>query len=197
MGQGLGAGATAGALAAVASSPMQPGLLNQLGIASCGGLCGLAWDFVGDMFAREGKCIIHRDVVLNATDILRHCFTFYASSDTTFLAKVVPQKHEWVVLESHSLKYYIVQKNPFTGDIMMDMRTSMRTANDLGLRVAGKPTMSGETRQMRADMDFDLPNDLQVAYVIAWLRKEDPRWAFSTENSKHFTTKLRFALNDF
>ncbi|EPY39169.1 hypothetical protein AGDE_04760 [Angomonas deanei] len=79
----------------------------------------------------------------------------------------------------------------------MDMRLSLRGANDLGLVAAGRPTQTGEIQLHRPDMEFDLPNDVQVAYMIAWLRKEDPRWALSTENSRQFTTKARYALNDF
>ncbi len=172
-------------------------LAKHLSIIGAGTLAGLSVDFASDCSAKVGKPIIHRDVVLNATDILRHVSTFYAPCESVPVSRWMRQKHEWLLLESHTHKYYVVQKDPATGNLLMDMRLSPRTANDLGLAVAGRPTHTGEIRQHRADQEFDLPNDLQVAYVIAWLRKEDPRWSFSTENSRHFTTKLRAALNDF
>lgn len=76
------------------------------------------------------------------------------------------------------------------------MRNSFRAANDVGLIAAGRPTHTGEVRQHRADMEFDIPSDVQVTYVIAWLWKEDPRWVFSTDNSRRFTTRARYTLND-
>jgi hypothetical protein len=197
MGQGLGVGAAAGIASSMISMPLNLSLAKHLSIIGAGAVTGMCVDFASDCFAKEGKVIIHRDVVLNATDILRHVSTFYAPCESVLASRLVRQKHEWLILESHTHKYYVVQKDPATGNVLMDMRMSPRTANDVGLRIAGRPTMTGEIRQRRADQEFDLPNDLQVAYVIAWLRKEDPRWSFSTENSRHFTIRLRTALNDF
>lgn len=190
-------GAVAGCSASMVTLPMQYSTAQYISMASAGVLGGLVIDFASDCVAKVGKPIIHREVVLNAPDILRHVSTFYATNHTNPVSKMLRQKHEWLILESHSNKFYVVQKDPATGNLLMDVRMSARTANDLGLAAAGQPTHTGEIRQHRADQEFDLPNDLQVAYVIAWLRKEDPRWSFSTENSRHFTTKLRAALNDF
>jgi hypothetical protein len=197
MGQGMAAGAAAGASVSLLTLPMQYSTAQYLSMFGTGVLGGLAVDFASDCVAKVGKPIIHREVVLNAPDILRHVSTFYTTNRVNPVSKFLRQKHEWLILESHTNKYYVVQKDPATGNLLMDVRMSARTANDLGLAVAGQPTHTGEIRQHRRDQEFDLPNDLQVAYVIAWLRKEDPRWSFSTENSRHFTTKLRSALNDF
>lgn len=182
---------------AIAALPLHLGLINTISLVATTGGVGLAVDLASDFAAKEGKVVINREVVLNASDVLRHVQTFYTSTESNTVARIFRQKHEWLVLESHTHRYYTVQKNPANGDLLMDVRNSLRAANDVGLKVAGKPTMSGEIKQHRMDQQFDLPNDLQVAYVIAWLRKEDARWAFSTENCRHFTTKLRYALNDF
>jgi hypothetical protein len=197
MGQGLGCGAAAGVMASLAAGPLRTSLANHVAIAAAGAGAGLCVDLVSDINAKTGKVLVHRDVVLQASDVLRHVYTFYAPCESNLISRRFYQKHEWCVLESHTNRFYTVQKWPKTGDVSVDMRMSLRTANDLGLVAAGRPTMTGETKLARPDCDFDLPNDLQVAYIIAWLRKEDPRWAFSTENSRHFTTRLRSALNDF
>ncbi|GET93750.1 hypothetical protein, conserved [Leishmania tarentolae] len=197
MGQGLSGGAVLGTALSLAAVPARTSLANHaLIVSTCAGI-GLALDFTSDCLAKEGKVMIHRDVVLNAHDVLRHVYTFYAPCDSNAMAKMFRQKHEWLVLESHGRKFYIVQKCPGTGDVVMNMRLSLRAANDVGLAAAGRPTQTGEIQQHRADMEFDIPSDVQVAYMIAWLRKEDPRWAFSTENSRQFTTRARYALNDF
>lgn len=197
MGQGLGGGTMVGACLSVATLPIHLSVADHLLILAAGSACGLGLDFTSDCLAKEGKIVIHRDVVLNAEDILRHVYTFYAPCQSNAMAKVFRQKHEWLVLESASRRFYTVQKSPETGNVLMDMRTSLRSANDIGLTAAGQPAHTGEIRQHRADMEFDIPNDVPVAYMIAWLRKEDPRWAFSTENSRQFTTRARYALNDF
>ena len=197
MGQGVSTGALVGfgsniAVAGLLSTAYQRASL----FAGCAG-AGLAIDVLSDATARVGKCNVEREAVLNATDSLKHAYTFYVTNDAHPVSRMVYQKHEWLVLESHSYRFYTVQKWPGTGDVTMHCASSLRAANDWGLRAANRPTAGGETRQYRQDMDFDLPEDLQAAYVIAWLRKEDPRWAFSTENSKQFTMRLRYALHDF
>ncbi|KEG10296.1 hypothetical protein DQ04_03921060 [Trypanosoma grayi] len=197
MGQGLTCGATLGAAASISALPIRLTVADHLSICAVGAGCGLCIDFISDCCAKEGRVVIHRDVVLQAQDVLRHVSTFYTTCESNHVARFFRQKHEWLVLESHGHRYYTVQKSPATGDILMDVRNSLRAANDLGLGVAGRPIHTGEVRQHRTDMEFDLPNDLQVAYMIAWLRKEDPRWSFSTENSRGFTTRARYALLDF
>ena len=186
-----------GAGASMIAMPLKMGIANHCAVVGVVAGAGLGVDFFSDCTAKDGKVIVQRDVMLNAQDVIRHVSSYTCPCDANPTSRFFRQKHEWLILESESRKYYTVQKNPATGDLLLDVRSSVRNANDLGLKVAGRPTMGGETRLRRADHEFDLPNDLQVAYVIAWLRKEDPRWAFSTENSKHFTTKLRYALNDF
>lgn len=197
MGQGLGAGALMGVGASMAVAPAQISFANHVLIATAGAGLGLSVDFISDCCAKNGKVVIHREVVLKAQDALRHVYTFYAPFEPLRFSSRIRQKHEWLVLESHSHRFYTVQKSPSTGNIHMDVRLSLRAANDLGLVIANRPTHTGEIRQHRADMDFDLPNDVPVAYMIAWLRKETPRWSLTTENSRHFTTKARYALNDF
>ncbi|KAF8288364.1 hypothetical protein TcG_08617 [Trypanosoma cruzi] len=197
MGQGLTCGATLGVGLSLSALPARLSVTDHLGICAAVAGCGLCVDFVSDCCAKEGRVIIHRDVLLQAQDVLRHVSTFYTMCDSNPIARFFRQKHEWLVLESHGRRYYTVQKNPATGDVLMDVRNSLRAANDVGLSVAGRPIHTGEIRLHRVDLEFDLPNDLQVAYMIAWLRKEDPRWSFSTENSRHFTTRARYALNDF
>ncbi|KAH9578224.1 hypothetical protein LSM04_008521 [Trypanosoma melophagium] len=197
MGQGLTCGATLGTALSISALPARISLPSHLGICAAGAGCGLCIDFISDCCAKEGRVIIHRDVVLHAQDVLRHVSTFYTVCETNPVSKFFQQKHEWLVLESHGQRYYVLQKNPATGDVLMDVRNSLRGANDLGLKVAGRPMHTGEMRQHRVDCEFDLPNDLLVAYMIAWMRKEDPRWSFSTENCRHFTTRARYALNDF
>lgn len=197
MGQGLGCGVLVGTAATMASAPLQMPITSHLMILAGSSAAGLAVDFTSDMLAREGKVVINREVVLNANDVVKHVYTFYCPCESNPLAKAFRQKHEWLVLESHERRFYTVQKAPATGNVCLDVRMSLRSANDLGLIAAGRPTQTGEIRQQRADMEFDLPNDVLVAYMIAWLRKEDPRWAFSTENSRHFTTRARYALHDF
>lgn len=197
MGQGLGFGLIGGTALSIVVVGAKLPVATHASIALGGTAAGLAIDLCSDIFAREGKCVIERDVVLNATDLLRHVSSFYCYTASHPVARLIKQKHEWLVLESHGGKFYTVQKSPKTGDVMIEMRNSLRTACNCGLEVAGRPSQTGEIRQRRMDQDFDLPNDLQVAYVIAWLRKEDPRWALSTENSRHFCSRLRFALNDF
>ena len=197
MGQGLGCGAAAGVVASLTQGPARISLANHVLIAAAGAGAGLCVDLASDINAKVGKVVVHREVVLQATDVLRHVYTFYSPCHSNPMSQRFRQKHEWCVLESHTHRFYTVQKWPASGDVTIDLRMSLRAANDVGLTAAGRPTMTGETKLPRPDCDFDLPNDLQVAYVIAWLRKEDPRWAFSTENSRHFTTRLRAALNDF
>nr|CCC93889.1 conserved hypothetical protein [Trypanosoma congolense IL3000] len=197
MGQGLTCGAMVGAAASVSALPVRLTMADHLGICAVGAACGLAVDFASDCLARDGRVIIHRDVLLKSNDVLRHASSFYAICESSPATRLLRQKHEWVVLESHKRQYYVVQKNPATGDVLMDVRNSLRAANDVGLQVAGRPLHTGETKQHRVDTDFDLPNDLQVAYMIAWLRKEDPRWAFSTDNSRQFASRVRYALMDF
>ncbi|CCW63235.1 unnamed protein product [Phytomonas sp. EM1] len=197
MGQGLGGGTLIGSALSLAATPAHLTLANHLNIIATGAGLGLAVDFTSDCFAKEGKIVIHRDVVLNADDVLKHVYTFFAPCHSNRIAKLIHQKHEWLVLESHSRKFYTVQKSPENGNVMMNVRSSLRSANDVGLIVAGRPTQTGETRQHRRDMEFDIPSDVPVAYMIAWLRKEDPRWGFSTENSRQFVTRARLALIDY
>lgn len=197
MGQGLGGGFLAGTVLSLGVAPARMPLANHLLIIASGAGVGLTADFLGDCLAKEGKVSVHREVVLNAEDVVRHVYTFYAPCESNPLARWFRQKHEWLVLESHSRRFYTVQKWPGNGNVSIDVRRSLRSANDVGLTAAGRPTQTGELRQHRADMDFDVPNDVPIAYVIAWLRKEDPRWAFSTENSRQFTTRARYALNDY
>ncbi|RNF05794.1 hypothetical protein TraAM80_04327 [Trypanosoma rangeli] len=169
-----------------------------LGICAATAGCGLCVDFVSDCCAKEGRVLIHRDVLLQAKNVLRHVFTFYTICESNPIARFFfRQKHEWLVLESHELRYYTVQKNPAMGDVLMDVKSSLRAANDVGLSVARRPVHTGEICLHRADLEFELPNDLQIAYMIVWLGKEDPRWSFSTENFRQFTTRVRYALNDF
>lgn len=158
---------------------------------------GLSVDLVSDVTAKTGIVDIPRSVLLNASDAVKHVHTFQAPNHANVISRLVNQKHEWVVLESHLGNFYTVQKRPVTGDVVIDMGNCLRAANDVGLKAANRPLHSGETAMLRADQTFDVPDDLQIAYVIAWLRKEDPRWAFSTENSRHFTVRLRLALADF
>lgn len=197
MGQGLGAGTVAGTALSMAVAPARTTVANHIFIIASGASLGLAVDFTSDCLAKQGKILIHRDVVLNAQDVIRHVYTFYAPCESNKISKLICQKHEWLVLESHGRRFYTVQKCPATGNVTIDLRMSLRAANDLGLIAAGRPTQTGEIRQHRADMEFDVPSDISVAYMIAWLRKEDPRWSFSTENSRHFTTRARYAINDF
>ncbi|CCW70061.1 unnamed protein product [Phytomonas sp. Hart1] len=197
MGQGLGGGTLFASALSLAAYPAHLALANHILIVATGAGLGLAVDFTADCLAKEGKIVIHRDVVLGANDILKHVYTFIAPCHSNHVAKLIHQRHEWLVLESHSRKFYTVQKSPENGNVMMDVRNSLRSANDIGLVVAGRPTLSGEIRQHRKDMEFDIPFDVPVAYMIAWLRKEDPRWAFSTENSRQFVTRARLALNDY
>ena len=197
MGQGLGAGFCTGAFGNLVLSTIPLEMSTRLGIQAATTGLGLGIDFASDVTAKTGTAVIDRAVVLNASDELRHVYSYYTRNDAHAVAKFVGQKHEWVVMESHTHKFYTVQKSPETGDVRIDFAKSLRHANDHGLRIARRPMMAGETRLHRADQEFDVSGDLQVAYVIAWLRKEDPRWAFSTENSRHFCTRLRFALNDF
>lgn len=196
MGQAASGGALIGAGLAV---PVSSIFTTSQTITMVGACCasGLAIDFASDVTAKHGKVVIDRDVVINATDALRHCSSYYCANRSNLFSKMIQQKHEWLVLQSESHRFYTVQKDPATGDVLLQVRSSLRAANDLGLKVAHQPLQTGEVRLHRADQDFDLPNDLMVAYVIAWARKEDPRWACTTENSKHFTARLRFALNDF
>ena len=197
MGQGLSAGFCTGAFSNLVLTTIPLPMSTRLGLQVATTGLGLSIDLLSDLRARTGTVIIDRQVVLNATDEIRHVYSFYARNDAHPVGKLVAQKHEWVVLESFTHRFYTVQKAPATGDVRIDFAVSLRNANDHGLRIAGRPLMSGETRLHRADQEFDVSGDLQVAYVIAWLRKEDPRWAFSTENSRQFCTRLRFALNDF
>lgn len=197
MGQGFVSGVMVGTTSSLMVAPMQLSLVNHILISAGGAGVGLLIDLLSDCVAREGKIVVHRNVVLNAEDRLCHVYTFYSRCESNPLSKLLMQKHEWLVLESHGHRFYTVQKSPINGDVMMDVRTSLRSANDLGLSIAGRPTLSGEIRQHRVDMEFDLPYDVSVAYMIAWLRKEDPRWSFSTENSRHFTARARYALSDF
>lgn len=197
MGQGLSCGAMAGiGTSAAISGVVENGwIYGQVICATTA--AGFAVDFISDATARVGKAEIERQVILNASDSLKHVYTYYARNDSHPVSRLVRQKHEWIVLESHTHKFYTVQKSPKTGDVLINYASTLRAANDAGLSAASRPLAMGEIRQHRQDMDFDVPEDLQVAYIIAWLRKEDPRWAFSTENSKHFTTRLRYALHDF
>ena len=197
MGQGLSGGATFGLVANMALVPAIESLAMRGALFGGSVAAGLAVDVASDVFARKGKVEIEREVVLNASDSIKHVHTFYATNEAVPIAKLCRQKHEWLVLESHTHRFYTVQKWPATGNVALHASSTLRGACDWGLRAADRPTHGGETRQYRDDMDFDVPDDLQVAYVIAWARKEDPRWAFSTENSKHFTMRLRFALHDF
>lgn len=197
MGQALGAGSLVGMAASMAVAPAHLSLANHALIVSCGAGVGLATDFASDCFAKTGRIIIHRDVVLQAQDTLRHVYSFYAPCRANRFTSFIRQKHEWLVLESEKQLFYTVQKSPVNGDIYMDVRRSLRAANDLGLRVAQVPQHTGEVRQHRNDMEFDVPSDVPVAYMIAWLRKEEPRWSTTTENSRHFTSRARYAINDF
>ena len=158
---------------------------------------GGAVDLISDMAAKEGRVVIEREVILRANENLKHVYSFYATNAVYPYSRLLRQKHEWVVLESESRRFITVHKNPANGNIELTARNSLRQANDVGLIVAHQPSTSGEIRLHRRDHEFDLADDLQLAYVIAWARKEDPRWSFTTENCRHFCTKLRTALNDF
>lgn len=198
MGQGLAVGASMGT-AAVAGlhAPMMWGFY-ECGLAMCAGsIGGLAVDFLSDCAAKKGKVLIDRESVLAAQDDLAHVYSFYGTNGCYKITSAIKQKHEFLVLESKQRRYFCVQKCPKNGNLMLEMRSNLRQAIDCGLREANQPMLSGETRMKRRDQEFDLPDDLQLAYVIAWLRKEDPRWSFTTENSRHFAVKLRTALNDF
>lgn len=197
MGQALGAGALAGVGLSMALAPARLSFLDHLLVGTVGAGIGLSLDFASDCFAKTGKVVIHRDVVRQAQDILRHVYTFYAPCEANQVAAIIRQKHEWLVVESASQRFYTLQKSPATGNLHLDVRNSLRAANDLGLTIANRPLHMGEVRQHRADMEFDIPNDVPVAYMIAWVRKEDPRWSLTTENSRHFTTRARYALHDF
>jgi hypothetical protein len=197
MGQGVSFGTIGGLATNMILSGVVESGTTHLQIFGAAAASGLAVDVLSDATARVGQVKVDREVVLNASDSLKHVYTYYTTNEAHPVAKLVRQKHEWLVLESHSLRYYTVQKWPGNGDVAIHVASTLRGANDWGLRAAKRPTATGETRQLRQDMDFAVPDDLQVAYIIAWLRKEDPRWAFSTENSKHFTTRLRYALHDF
>jgi hypothetical protein len=197
MGQGLSTGAVTGFVAQMCMTAYTTDIVAHGAVWGGMTLAGVGVDFVSDACAKTGKVQIERQVLLNATDSLKNVTSFYARNDANFFTRFVGQKHEWCVLESHTKKYYIVQKEPQTGDVSIQLCKSMRQACDFGLRAANRPIMDGETQLHRTDCTFDLPEDLQVAYVIAWMKKEDPRWAFSTENSRHFCLRLRLALNDF
>lgn len=197
----MGQGVSTGAIAGVATDMMLSGMTldfwtHATTFASCCA-AGLAVDLTSDLTARTGTIVVPTKVMLNASDTLKHVSTYYCNNDSHPISRLIRQKHEWIVLEATSGHFYVVQKSPKSGDVVIDISSTVRGANDLGLKEANRPLHSGETSQPRADTEFDLPDDLQVAYVIAWLRKEDPRWALSTENSRHFATRLRMALLDF
>lgn len=197
MGQGVSAGSVLGVMGCGILTGVNPPVTTYAAVLASLAGTGLTVDFLSDVFAKTGKVRIERDVIVNAHDVVKHVYSYYTTNDNYLLTRLLQQKHEFVVLESHSHKYYTIQKCPKSGDVSMDMRGSLRAACDCGLTAANRPTHTGEIRMQRMDHDFDVSNELQVAYCIAWLRKEDPRWAFSTENSKHFAMRLRFALNDF
>ena len=197
MGQAVGLCGSATCALSLGLFPAQLPFSKHMAIAGSGIVGGLAIDLASDLFAKHGKVVIEREVILNAQDVLKHCSSWYCTNDANPVSRFVQQKHEWLVLESEQRMFYAVQKNPGTGDVTIEVRNTLRAANDCGLRAAKRPLNTGEIRLHRMDHDFDLPDDLQVAYVIAWARKEDPRWGMTTENSKHFTYRLRFALNDF
>ena len=195
MGQALVVGAATGAIASLSIVPMKLSWTVYAGcFTSCCG-AGLFADMMSDAFATEGKIRIEKEAVINASDVLEHVSSFYAPCNTHPISEFLGQKHEWLVLENSS-RFYTIQKHS-NGDISMDVRPSKRMAIDLGLKGAGRATLTGETELFTAHCKFDLPNDLQVAYLVAWLRKEDPRWSLTTENSKNFCYRLRKALNDF
>lgn len=197
MGQGLSGGAVTGFVAQCCMTAFTSDIVAHAAVFGGFTVAGVSVDFVSDALAKHGKVQIERNVLLNASDSLKTVSSYYARNDTNIVSKFLAQKHEWCVLQSHSGKYYIVQKEPKTGDVSINLCKSTRQACDFGLRAAGRPIMDGETELHRTDCRFDLPDDLQVAYVIAWMKKEDPRWAFSTENSRQFCMRLRLALNDF
>lgn len=197
MGQGLSVGCVSGFVTTICLNTVTFDFFTHGAVWAGMTAAGVGVDFISDAFARQGKVVVDRPVILNAADTVKCCSSYYTRNDMHPLSKLVGQKHEWVVLQSHGGKYYTVQKEPKTGNVSIFMANSTRAANDIGLRAAGRPIMSGEIKQHRGDCEFDLPDDLQLAYVIAWLKKEDPRWAFSTENSKQFCLRLRTALNDF
>lgn len=197
MGQGLGSGFAAGAITNTLTFGLPFTIWDRLGIQFASVGAGLAVDLIGDLTAKTGTHVIDRSVILQASDNVRHVYSFYCRNDAHPIGKFIRQKHEWVVLESTMHKFLTVQKYPATGNVAIESWDSLRKANDCGLRAAKRPLMSGEIQLHRPEHDFDTVDDLQVAYVIAWLRKEDPRWAFSTENSRHFCTRLRWALIDF
>ena len=198
MGQGVSTGAVLGFFSQLSMFPFTNDFFAHAAMWGGCAAAGLSVDFASDVLARKGKCVIERTVLLNAADMLKHVTSFHARNDNYRFTRLIAQRHQWVVLQSHQPgRYYTVQKEPKTGNVTISQARSLREANDFGLRAANRPLMSGETQMYRGDCTFDVPDDLQVAYVIAWLKKEDPRWAFSTENSSHFCVRLRFALNDF
>lgn len=77
MGQGLAGGSVVGLSAALLSVPATKSALTSGVIACSGATIGVGLDLMSDIMAKEGKIVIHRDVILNAEDLLRHVYTFY------------------------------------------------------------------------------------------------------------------------
>eukprot|EP00759_Apiculatamorpha_spiralis_P018612 PhF_6_TR24975/c0_g1_i1/m.34369 len=159
--------------------------------------CGLAADIVSDATAREGRVVIPDNVLINANDTILKLHTFYCDNKAHPVAKMVKFQHEWIVMESKQRAWYTIQKTP-RGDVRFERFRTLREACDAGLRAADRPIGSGEHKHIRTDTNFLVDaQDLQVAYIIAWARKEDPRWSLTTENARHFSTRFRYAVRDF
>ncbi len=198
MGTGLSVGATTGFLTGFSSIFVpDPTALRFAQYFALPTIAGMSVDLTSDLFARCGKVAIEREVVLRAAEPLSQLHSFYTQNDARFSTRLIRQKHEWIVVETMKQSFISCQKCPSSGDVLLQYHRSMREACDAGLRIAKRPIQTGEIRLQRPDQEFKVANDVQVAYLIAWVRKEDPRWALTTENSRQFCHRLRTAVTDY
>src|SRR3989338_8756280 len=116
MGQGLSTGAVGGFVAQACMTAFTSDIVAHAAVWGGFTVAGVSVDFLSDSLAKSGKVQIERQCLLNATDGLKHVSSFYARNDSNIVSKFVAQKHEWCVLESHTGKYYCVQKEPASGD---------------------------------------------------------------------------------